>query len=72
MSKSDKKMVKTDQTVNSMSEPKIEQLKITSEAKDLLYYNRKRGETYSDIIIRVFTEWIELKEKEEGKKESES
>ena len=69
MSNSDKRMVKTNQTVNSMPESKIEQLKINSEAKDLLYYNRKRGETYSDIIIRVFTEWIELKEKEEGKKE---
>ncbi len=65
MSNSDKKKVKTNQTVNSMPESKLEQLKITSEAKDLLYYNRTRGETYSDTIIRVFTKWKELKEKEE-------
>ena len=64
MSNSDKKMVKTDPSVNAMADSKLEQLKITSEAKDLLYYNRKRGETYSDTLIRVFTEWGKLKEKE--------
>ncbi|MHA2247399.1 MAG: hypothetical protein ACXADY_20800 [Candidatus Hodarchaeales archaeon] len=47
-----------------MPESKFEQLKIISEAKDLLYYNKKRGETYSDVIIRVFSEWKKLKEKE--------
>jgi hypothetical protein len=64
VSNSDKKKVKKDQRVNPMPESKFEQLKIISEAKDLLYYNKKRGETYSDVIIRVFSEWKKLKEKE--------
>ena len=43
-----------------MPSQKFEQLKITSEAKDMLYAKKKRGETYSQALIRIIKEYDEL------------
>jgi len=36
---------------------KYETLHVSSNAKDIVYAERKRGETYSDTIIRVFSHY---------------
>ena len=46
--------------VKNMPSQKFEQLKITSEAKDMLYAKKKRGETYSQALIRIIKEYDEL------------
>ncbi len=34
-----------------------ETMKVSKEAKDLLYKNKNRGETYSDVIIKLAKRW---------------
>lgn len=34
-----------------------ETMKVSKEAKDLLYLNKNRGETYSDVIIKLAKRW---------------
>jgi len=46
--------------VKNMPSQKFEQLKITSEAKDMLYAKKNRGETYSEALIRIIKEYDDL------------
>lgn len=41
----------------SIEMPKYENLKITKEAKDLLYEHKNRGETYSKVITKLAKKW---------------
>lgn len=45
--------------VKEKTKQKVEHLKINSKAKDFLYSLKRRGETYTDLVIRICTHYIE-------------